>query len=82
MQWNDMLIIGAIAGAVSFFVSLVIVHSQKWHGCLSHDHDLDGVQKVHALAVRRVGGLAVVSGILFGVIVTHYSFPNIFRRRA
>ena len=76
MQLNDMLIIAAIAGAFSFFVSLLIVHSQRWHGCISHDHDLDGVQKVHALAVPRVGGFAVVSGILFGVLAYALFYPK------
>jgi UDP-N-acetylmuramyl pentapeptide phosphotransferase/UDP-N-acetylglucosamine-1-phosphate transferase len=76
MQLNDMLIIGAAAGLVSFVISLLIVHSQQWHGCISHDHDLDGVQKVHALAVPRVGGLAVVGGILLGMLVYALFFPK------
>jgi UDP-N-acetylmuramyl pentapeptide phosphotransferase/UDP-N-acetylglucosamine-1-phosphate transferase len=75
MLLNDMLKIGATAAGVSFLVSLLIVHSQKWHGRLSHDHDLGGIQKVHALAVPRVGGLAVVSGILFGVLLCRLLFP-------
>jgi UDP-N-acetylmuramyl pentapeptide phosphotransferase/UDP-N-acetylglucosamine-1-phosphate transferase len=76
MLLNDMLKIAAAAGAVSFLVSLLIVHSQKWHGFLSHDHDLGGVQKVHALAVPRVGGLAVISGVLFGVLMYSLLFPK------
>lgn len=76
MQLNDLLKIGAAAGIVSFFVSLFIVHSQKWHGFVSNDHDLGGVQKVHALAVPRVGGLAVVSGILFGMLAYAFFFPK------
>lgn len=76
MQLNDLLKIGAAAGIVSFFVSLFIVHSQKWHGFVSNDHDLGGVQKVHALAVPRVGGLAVVSGILFGMLAYAFLFPK------
>ena len=75
MLLNDMLKIGAVAGMLSFIVSLLIVQSQKWHGCLSHDHDLDGIQKVHALAVPRIGGLAIVSGILFGVLACAFFFP-------
>ena len=76
MLLNDMLKIGAAAAAVSFLVSLLIVHSQKWHGRLSHDHDLGGVQKVHGLAVPRVGGLAVVGGILLGILLYALIFPK------
>ena len=60
--------LGSIAFAVSLMVSLLIVMSQKWHGGLSHDHDLDGVQKVHTTAVPRIGGLGVIAGILLGCV--------------
>jgi UDP-N-acetylmuramyl pentapeptide phosphotransferase/UDP-N-acetylglucosamine-1-phosphate transferase len=60
--------LGSIAFAVSVVVSLLIVMSQKWHGGLSHDHDLDGVQKVHTTAVPRIGGLGVIAGILFACL--------------
>jgi UDP-N-acetylmuramyl pentapeptide phosphotransferase/UDP-N-acetylglucosamine-1-phosphate transferase len=77
MLLNDMLTIGAAAGLISFIVSLLIVHSQKWHGFISHDHDLDGVQKVHDLAVPRVGGFAIISGILFGAVGCSLLFPDL-----
>ena len=57
-----------IAFAASLVVSLLIVLSQKWHGGLSHDHDLNGVQKVHTTAVPRIGGLGVIAGILLGCV--------------
>ena len=57
------------AFGASVTVSLLIVLSQKWHGGLSHDHDLSGVQKVHTTAVPRIGGLAVVSGVLLGLMI-------------
>jgi UDP-N-acetylmuramyl pentapeptide phosphotransferase/UDP-N-acetylglucosamine-1-phosphate transferase len=57
-----------IAFAASLVVSVLIVLSQKWHGGLSHDHDLNGVQKVHTTAVPRIGGLAVIAGILLGCV--------------
>jgi len=64
-----------IAFAASFMVSLLIVRSQKWHGGLSHDHDLDGVQKVHTTAVPRIGGLGVIAGILLGCV----AFQKLFQ---
>ena len=80
MLLNEMLKIGAAAGFVSFIVCLLIVRSQKWHGCISHDHDLGGVQKVHALAVPRVGGLAVVAGVVIGMLVYWLLFPKEIHR--
>lgn len=68
--------IGASAAIMSFAVSLFIVRSQKWHGMLSHDHDLDGVQKVHTTAVPRVGGVAVIAAIFFGFCLFAIMFPR------
>jgi UDP-N-acetylmuramyl pentapeptide phosphotransferase/UDP-N-acetylglucosamine-1-phosphate transferase len=65
-----------IAFAASFMVSLLIVRSQKWHGGLSHDHDLDGVQKVHTTAVPRIGGLGVIAGILLGCVAFQKLFQD------
>jgi UDP-N-acetylmuramyl pentapeptide phosphotransferase/UDP-N-acetylglucosamine-1-phosphate transferase len=52
-----------------FLACLFIVLSQKWHGRLSHDHDLDGVQKVHTTAVPRIGGVGVLAGLAAGFLV-------------
>lgn len=68
--------LGATALAVSVVVSLLIVLSQKWHGGLSHDHDLNGVQKVHTTAVPRIGGLAVVAGVLLGLLIFRRLNPS------
>jgi UDP-N-acetylmuramyl pentapeptide phosphotransferase/UDP-N-acetylglucosamine-1-phosphate transferase len=76
MQLNALLETGAAAAFVSFLVSLLIVQSQKWHGFISNDHDLGGVQKVHGLAVPRIGGLAVVSGVVVGVLALALLFPG------
>jgi len=67
--------IGLTALAVSFTVCLLIVLSQKWHGKLSHDHDLDGVQKVHTTAVPRIGGIGVFSGVAFGLVLFQMLAP-------
>ena len=40
--------------------------TQRWHGWLSLDHDLNGIQKIHGRPVPRVGGLAVFSALLVG----------------
>jgi UDP-N-acetylmuramyl pentapeptide phosphotransferase/UDP-N-acetylglucosamine-1-phosphate transferase len=68
--------IGAVALAASFTISLLLVMSQKWHGKLSHDHDLDGVQKVHTTAVPRIGGIAVLGGVMLGLFLFELLFPG------
>lgn len=68
--------LGVAAFAASFCMSLLIVISQKWHGKLSNDHDLDGVQKVHTTAVPRVGGIAVLIGIVAGLWLFNYFWPE------
>jgi UDP-N-acetylmuramyl pentapeptide phosphotransferase/UDP-N-acetylglucosamine-1-phosphate transferase len=67
--------LGLTSLAASFAVSALIVGSQKWHGRLSHDHDLEGVQKVHTTAVPRIGGLAVIAGVLLGLLMFELFFP-------
>jgi UDP-N-acetylmuramyl pentapeptide phosphotransferase/UDP-N-acetylglucosamine-1-phosphate transferase len=69
--------LGLTALAVSVVVSLLIVLSQKWHGGLSHDHDLSGVQKVHTTAVPRIGGLAVVAGVVLGLLIFRELNPHL-----
>lgn len=61
--------LGLIAFVTSIAVSSFIILSQKWHGRLSNDHDLNGVQKVHTAAAPRIGGLAVVAGMLLGCLL-------------
>jgi UDP-N-acetylmuramyl pentapeptide phosphotransferase/UDP-N-acetylglucosamine-1-phosphate transferase len=61
--------LGLTSFVASFAVSALIVGSQKWHGSLSHDHDLEGVQKVHTTAVPRIGGVAVIAGVLLGLLI-------------
>jgi UDP-N-acetylmuramyl pentapeptide phosphotransferase/UDP-N-acetylglucosamine-1-phosphate transferase len=74
---EDQFIKLALASFVaSTAVSLLIVASQKWHGKLSHDHDLDGVQKVHTSAVPRIGGLAVISGVALGLLLFLSLYPG------
>jgi UDP-N-acetylmuramyl pentapeptide phosphotransferase/UDP-N-acetylglucosamine-1-phosphate transferase len=68
--------LGLIVLGASFAACLLIVLSQKWHGSLSHDHDLDGVQKVHTTAVPRIGGVGVVAGLVLGFLCFQYLFAG------
>lgn len=69
--------LGALAAFSSLVMSLLIVLSERWHGKLSHDHDLDGVQKVHTIAVPRIGGLAVVVGVIAGFYLFAHVAPGV-----
>lgn len=69
--------LGVVAFAASFCMSLLIVVSERWHGKLSHDHDLDGVQKVHTTAVPRIGGVAVLGGVLIGLWLFAQLWPSV-----
>jgi UDP-N-acetylmuramyl pentapeptide phosphotransferase/UDP-N-acetylglucosamine-1-phosphate transferase len=72
----ELFILSLISLGASFVVSLLIVQSQRWHGRLSHDEDLGGVQKVHTKAVPRIGGVAVVAGVLFGFLLFKKLYPD------
>lgn len=64
--------LGSAALAISFAFCFLIVASQKWHGKLSHDHDLNGVQKVHTTAVPRIGGIGVIAGVMLGLLAFQF----------
>lgn len=53
-----------LAFAVSAGVALLLVRSAHLHGRHSGDHDFDKPQGIHTVAVPRIGGLAIVLGIV------------------
>ena len=57
-----------IAGNIAFLVALLLVRTQHWHGGLSMDSD-KGVQKFHTHPTPRVGGIAIVAGVLMGYLL-------------
>lgn len=68
---NFSLGVGFDAAAISsaacvFFSALLIVVTKGWHAALSMDH-AHGVQKVHTEPTPRVGGLAILMGVIVGV---------------
>lgn len=77
MLLERVLEIGLLTAGMSFAFNAAIVGSQRWHGKLTHDHDLDGVQKVHATAVPRIGGIGVMVGLLGGLGAMMYAVPGL-----
>lgn len=51
------------AFAVSFVVTVLLVLTKRWHGRFSMD-GVKGVQKQHTTPTPRIGGLAIVLGVL------------------
>jgi UDP-N-acetylmuramyl pentapeptide phosphotransferase/UDP-N-acetylglucosamine-1-phosphate transferase len=61
------------AGMISFLICLVILMTQPLHARFSMDSDLTGIQKFHSRPVPRIGGVAVIAGLL-AVPVSIYLF--------
>lgn len=59
---------------VSLIVTLLLVRYSHLHDHITADYDLNAVQKFHIIPVPRVGGLALVLGLL-GVFIFRY-FQN------
>jgi UDP-N-acetylmuramyl pentapeptide phosphotransferase/UDP-N-acetylglucosamine-1-phosphate transferase len=60
-----------VGGLSCFAMCITILLTQRWHGGLSADNAA-GVQKVHDQPTPRVGGLA----IMFGLVMATLSAPN------
>lgn len=52
----------------SSLITFLIVRLDHLHSHMSADHDLDGVQKVHAVPVPRIGGIGIFSGLVCTVL--------------
>lgn len=63
----------AIASASSVSICVVVLLTQSWHARFSMDSDLNGIQKFHKRPVPRIGGLAMIAGLL-AVPVSIYVF--------
>lgn len=59
--------------ALSFFcaafITFWVVHLRDFHFHLSADHDLAGVQKMHEVAVPRVGGIGIFLALVCSAVV-------------
>lgn len=58
-----------VAGSVALLVALLLVVSQGWHGHYTMD-STQGIQKFHADPTPRVGGIAIVAGVVAGYLMT------------
>lgn len=53
-----------LAAMASFLGNIVIVCTERWHAERSFDRDTTGIQKFHKKPVPRIGGLALLGGLL------------------
>ena len=62
--------------AISFLVSLLAnfwsVHYSRLHAHFTADSDLLGIQKFHAIAVPRVGGIGIVLGVFIALSMRYF----------
>jgi UDP-N-acetylmuramyl pentapeptide phosphotransferase/UDP-N-acetylglucosamine-1-phosphate transferase len=76
----DVTLVEYLALFTAFVSSLaacaLIVLTQHWHGRLSLDHDLQGAQKFHAVPVPRIGGVALIVGLIVSALVYAQVSPN------
>ncbi|RAR58899.1 UDP-N-acetylmuramyl pentapeptide phosphotransferase/UDP-N-acetylglucosamine-1-phosphate transferase [Paraburkholderia unamae] len=62
-----------IAFLVSSMVVTMIVRWTHFHGVFSMDHDLEGIQKIHSVAVPRIGGLGIFAGFALAFAFEEYN---------
>lgn len=67
----------ALAFAVSLLVTLLVIRYAHLHSHLSGDQDLTGVQKFHARAVPRIGGVGILLGLIAAASELHITYPRI-----
>jgi len=63
----------------AFLLGFLILRFRHLHEHLSADHDVSGVQKFHATAVPRIGGIALLLGILLGLSTRYFVNPVIWQ---
>ena len=66
---NTLTLLAVLAASqVALVTALLLLATQHWHGHHSMDVSV-GVQKFHVQPTTRVGGLAVVAGVLAGTVI-------------
>jgi UDP-N-acetylmuramyl pentapeptide phosphotransferase/UDP-N-acetylglucosamine-1-phosphate transferase len=57
-----------ISFLASAFATLLIIRFKHLHEAITNDHFLNGPQKIHSIAVPRIGGLSIAIGITFATL--------------
>ena len=78
-QSLDLFALGIVVLSASIAAWLgcyLLVRFDALHARFTHDHDLNGVQKIHAQPVPRVGGLAIMLGLLIALLMLPVTAPG------
>ena len=62
---------------VSLMITLWVVRYSHLHAHLTADSDLSGIQKFHAVAVPRVGGVGIFIGMLLALSMRHFQSADV-----
>jgi UDP-GlcNAc:undecaprenyl-phosphate/decaprenyl-phosphate GlcNAc-1-phosphate transferase len=65
---TSLLVVSLASFCCVFLMCLLIKRSEHLHASLTHDHDLEGIQKFHHAPVPRVGGVAIMAGLLLSFL--------------
>ncbi|ACF14515.1 glycosyl transferase family 4 [Chloroherpeton thalassium ATCC 35110] len=57
-----------VAFTISILTTWLIIHTEHFHYIHTHDNDFSGIQKFHEEPVPRIGGIAILAGLLIGSI--------------
>jgi UDP-N-acetylmuramyl pentapeptide phosphotransferase/UDP-N-acetylglucosamine-1-phosphate transferase len=63
--------------ATSAIITGLVVRYQHLHNHVSGDHDFNGPQKVHTVITPRIGGAAIMMGMLITTLYQYIVHPNI-----
>lgn len=80
IPFQDMFSTTMVAAIASFSASVMIVLTQRWHGKNSLDSDLGGVQKFHKKPVPRIGGIALLIGVLAILLDGALDYPYLMQQ--
>jgi UDP-N-acetylmuramyl pentapeptide phosphotransferase/UDP-N-acetylglucosamine-1-phosphate transferase len=71
-----MFLILFVSFTCGLLATLGVIASAHRHAHWSADHDLSGPQKMHAVAVPRVGGVGIFVGVLAGAVTALLAYPT------
>ena len=69
--------LGLIIGFLSSFITtLLIIRYKNLHSQFTGDHDISGPQKMHLIAVPRIGGISIAVGIFLSTLIHYFLAEN------
>lgn len=74
---SPILLFGGLFG-ISVLACTLVLLTKQWHARFSLDNDLNGVQKLHQVAVPRIGGLPIFLAVAAGVAWMGYRDHPLF----